>query len=265
MEIIVKGNYEEIGIEAARLVRLELEKKPNLVLGLPTGGTPLSMYRELIRLHEEEGLDFSGVTTFNLDEYAGLGPEHPRSFHRFMHEHFFDRINVKAENINIPDGMASDLEAHCREYEEKIRAAGGIDLQVLGIGRDGHIAFNEPGSSLGSRTRVKTLAEETIQDNSRFFEKKEDVPVFAVTMGIGTIMEARKIILLGSGTVKADIISRFIEGPITSEVTASVLQMHPDLSVVLDREAAHRLNRLRYYEWVQECKSRFKSKGYPTV
>ena len=265
MEVIVKESYEEIGKEAGKLIRLALARKPELVLGLPTGGTPLSLFRELIRLHKEEGLDFSGVTTFNLDEYVGLGPEHPRSFNRFMHEHLFDHVNIKRENINIPDGMSMDLEAHCRAYEDKIASCGGIDLQVLGIGRDGHIAFNEPGSSLGSRTRVKTLAEETIQDNSRFFEKKEDVPVFAITMGIGTIMEARRIILLGSGTVKADVISRFIEGPITSEVTASILQMHPSLSVVLDLEAAHRLNRLKYYEWVYECKQKLVSKGYPEV
>ncbi len=265
MEVIVKENYEEIGKEAGKLIRAALAKKPGLVLGLPTGGTPLSLFRELIRLHKEEGVDFSGVTTFNLDEYVGLGPEHPRSFSRFMHEHLFDHINIKKENINIPDGMSMDLEAHCRAYENKIASCGGIDLQVLGIGRDGHIAFNEPGSSLGSRTRVKTLTEETIQDNSRFFEKKEDVPIFAITMGIGTIMEARRIILLGSGTVKADVISRFIEGPVTSEVTASVLQMHPLLSVVLDMEAAHRLNRLKYYEWVYRCKKKLASKGYPTV
>lgn len=265
MEIIVKKTYEEIGKEAAGMIKKEIAVKPGLVLGLPTGSTPLSLYRELVRLHREEGLDFSGVTTFNLDEYVGLGPKHPMSFNRFMHEHFFDHVNIKKKNINIPDGLAGDLRSHCRAYEEKIASSGGIDLQVLGIGRDGHIAFNEPGSSLCSRTRVKTLAEETIQDNSRFFRKKEDVPLFAVTMGIGTIMEARRIVLLGSGTLKADVISRFAEGPVTSEVTASILQMHPELTVILDVEAAHRLNRLKYYEWVQKCKKKLKSKGYPTV
>ncbi len=265
MKIIVKKTYEDIGKEAAGIIKAELSRNRGLVLGLPTGGTPVSLYSELIRLHKDEGLDFSGVTTFNLDEYVGLGPKHLRSFNRFMHEHFFDHVNIKKENINIPDGLASDLQSHCREYEEKIASAGGIDLQVLGIGRDGHIAFNEPGSSLGSRTRVKTLAEETIQDNSRFFKKKEDVPIFAVTMGVGTIMEARRIMLLGSGTLKADVISRFVEGPVTSEVTASILQIHPDITVVLDSEAAHRLNRLKYYDWVQQCKKKFKTKGCPTV
>jgi glucosamine-6-phosphate deaminase len=265
MEIIIKSDYEEIGKEAATLIRAGIERKNNLVLGLPTGSTPLSLFKELIRLHNEEGLDFSNVVTFNLDEYVGLGPDHPRSFNRFMREHLFDHINIREENVNIPDGTAKDLEAHCEDYEKRIMAAGGIDIQVLGIGRDGHIAFNEPGSSLGSRTRIKTLTEETIQDNSRFFENKDDVPIFAVTMGIGTIMEARKIILLGNGTQKADIISRFIEGPITSEVTASILQMHPRLTVVLDAPAAHRLNRLKYYEWVYRCKKKLKPGENPTV
>ncbi len=265
MEIIVKENCEKVGVEAALLIKEELERKPDLVMGLPTGSSPIPLYSELIRMHKEQGLDFSRVKTFNLDEYVGLGPDHPRSFNRFMHEHFFDYVNIKKENIYIPDGLAGNLERHCLEYEEKIAEAGGIDLQILGIGRDGHIAFNEPGSSLGSRTRVKTLTEETIQDNSRFFEKKEDVPIFAITMGIGTIMESRKIILLGSGSLKADVIARFIEGPITSEVTASILQMHPRLAVVLDEQAAHRLNRLKYYEWVYQCKTMLKSKGYPTV
>ncbi len=265
VEIVVKEDYAEMGREAALLIRKELALKPDLVMGLPSGSTVLALYDELIRLHEDEGLDFSGASVFSLNEYVGLGPEHPNSFSRFMHDNLFSRINLRKENINLLDGMAADLDAHCSEYEARIRAAGGIGLQVLGIGRDGHIAFNEPGSSLGSRTRVKTLAEETIQDNAKFFEKKEDVPIFAMTVGAGTIMEARKIILLGNGNIKADIISRFVEGPITSEVTASILQMHPDLTVVLDRKAAHRLNRLRYYEWVYESKLKLKERGYPTV
>jgi len=263
MEVIIKDTYEEIGIEAAGIVKKSLARKPNLVLGLATGSTPLSLYGELIRMRSKEGLDFSGVRTFNLDEYVGLKPEHPQSYNFFMRENLFKHINIKEENINIPDGMAENLEEHCRGYEEKISGAGGIDLQVLGIGRDGHIAFNEPGSSLGSRTRIKTLTEETIQDNSRFFTGAEDVPIFAITMGIGTIMESRRVLLLANGEKKADIVARFIEGPITSEVTASVLQMHPDLVVLVDVKAAQKLKRAKYYRWVCENKKKLKT-GNPT-
>jgi glucosamine-6-phosphate deaminase len=256
MEVIIKPDYDAMSKESARIVVSVLRRKPNCVLGLATGSTPIGLYKELIRLHREEGLDFSKVTTFNLDEYVGLHPTHDQSYHYFMYENLFKHINVPPQNIHVPNGMAEDIDAFCDWYEEEIDRAGGIDLQVLGIGRDGHIAFNEPGSSLGSRTRVKTLTQETIDDNSRFFERKEDVPRYAITMGVGTIMEARVCMLLCNGEKKADIIKKAIEGPITQMITASALQMHPEAIVILDEAAASKLDRRDYYKWVYENKPR---------
>ncbi len=251
MEIIVLPNYEEMSKAAAREVARVLNTKPNAVLGLATGSTPLGLYRELIRMHKEEGLDFSQVTTFNLDEYVGLSKDHPQSYHYFMHENLFNHINVPPQNIYIPSGTTDNYEAFCRWYEQRIRDCGGIDLQVLGIGSDGHIAFNEPGSSLGSRTRIKTLAKQTIEDNARFFDRPEDVPVYAITMGVGTILEARKLILLANGKNKAPAVAAAIEGPVTSMITASALQLHRDAMFFLDEEAASELKMLEYYKWIQ--------------
>ena len=173
MRIIVEPDGDGASRRAAKFVAELIRKKPDCVLGLATGSTPLGTYRELIRLHKDEGLDFSRVTTFNLDEYVGLSSVHPQSYRQFMQENLFDHINIPLTSTNVPDGRALDFEAHCRQYEERIQEAGGIDLQVLGIGSDGHIAFNEPGSSLGSRTRLKTLTSETIRDNARFFGGEE--------------------------------------------------------------------------------------------
>src|SRR5437867_627642 len=173
---------------AARIVAEVLNTKPNAVLGMATGSTPLGLYQELVRLHQKEQLDFSRVTTFNLDEYVGLTVNHPQSYHYFMHEHFFRHVNVPAQNINIPSGTTSNYPAFCEWYEKRIAECGGIDIQILGIGSDGHIAFNEPGSSLTSRTRLKTLSKKTIEDIARFFTHREDVPVYAITMGVGTIL-----------------------------------------------------------------------------
>jgi glucosamine-6-phosphate deaminase len=203
-------------------------------------------------MHEEEGLDFSRVTTFNLDEYLSLDPDHPQSYRCFMRENFFRHVNVDPGRVNIPDGLATGLEDECERYEGVIRDAGGIDLQLLGLGRDGHIGFNEPSSSLGSRTRVKTLAQETIQDNARFFDRPEDVPRFALTMGVGTIMEARRILLLASGKSKAEALRATIEGTITAEFTASILQLHPRVIMVADEDAAARLKRREYYRYVED-------------
>ncbi|MDZ7373021.1 MAG: glucosamine-6-phosphate deaminase [candidate division KSB1 bacterium] len=241
MLVIVTEDYEEMSKEAARRVAALIRKKPNCVLGLATGGTPLGLYRELIRMHREEGLDFSKVTTFNLDEYVGLPPEHPQSYHHFMWENFFRHINIDRRYVYIPHGMADDIEEHCRWYEEMIQKAGGIDLQILGIGANGHIAFNEPGSSLGSRTRIKTLTEQTRRDNARFFGSIDQVPKYAITMGIGTIMEARQILLLASGKSKAHAIKITVEGPITAMVPATIVQMHPKATIIVDKEAASEL------------------------
>ncbi len=251
MEVIVTRDYDEMSKTAARVVAQVLNLKPNAVLGLATGSTPLGLYRELIRMHREEGLDFSQVTTFNLDEYVGLPRTHPQSYYYFMQENLFKHINVPKQNIYVPSGTTSNYAAFCQWYEQRIRECGGIDLQVLGIGTDGHIAFNEPSSSLGSRTRIKTLARQTIEDNARFFGSPDEVPVYAITMGVGTILEARKIMLLASGRQKAPAVAAAIEGPVTSMITASALQLHRDAMCIIDREAASQLKMLDYYEWVQ--------------
>ncbi len=251
MEIIVKETPEEMSQVAARVVAATLNAKPNAVLGLATGSTPLGLYRELVRMHQEEGLDFSQVTTFNLDEYVGLSEKHPQSYHYFMHENLFRHINIPKQNIHIPSGTTHNYAAFCQWYEDRIKQCGGIDLQILGIGTDGHIAFNEPGSSLGSRTRIKTLAKQTIEDNARFFESPAEVPIYAITMGVGTILEARKIILLANGEKKAQAVAAAVEGPVTSMVTASALQLHRDCMFILDRAAASALKMLDYYEWIQ--------------
>ncbi len=251
MEIIISETYEEMGKAAAKVVARTLNSKPNTVLGLATGSTPLGLYKELVRLHRDEGLDFSQVTSFNLDEYVGLGKDHPQSYHYFMYENLFKHINISPQNVYIPSGTTDNYEAFCRWYEQRIVECGGIDLQILGIGSDGHIAFNEPSSSLGSRTRIKTLAKQTIEDNARFFEKIEDVPIYAITMGVGTILEARQIILLAGGAGKASAVASAVEGPVTSMITASALQLHRDCTFYLDRPAAQGLSMIEYFDWVQ--------------
>ena len=251
MEVLVQASAEEMSKAAARMVANVLNAKPNAVLGLATGSTPLGLYRELVRMHVDEGLDFSQVTTFNLDEYVGLTKKHPQSYHYFMQENLFKHINIPKQNVYIPSGTTDNYEAFCKWYERRIVECGGIDLQVLGIGSDGHIAFNEPSSSLGSRTRIKTLAKQTIDDNARFFEKPEDVPVYAITMGVGTILEAHRIVLLANGKSKANAVAAAIEGPVTSMITASALQLHRDTTCIIDRDAAGALKMLDYYEWIQ--------------
>jgi glucosamine-6-phosphate deaminase len=251
MEIIITPSAQEMGKAAARVVAQVLNAKPNAVLGLATGSTPLPLYQELVRMHKEEGLDFSQVTTFNLDEYVGLSKNHPQSYHYFMHENLFRHINIPKQNIYIPQGTTGNYAAFCKWYEQRIVDFGGIDLQVLGIGSDGHIAFNEPSSSLGSRTRIKTLARQTIEDNARFFDSIEQVPIYAITMGVGTILEARQIILLANGEKKAAAVAAAIEGPVTSMITASALQLHRDVMAIIDSDAAGALKMRDYYEWVQ--------------
>ena len=251
MEIIVKESAEEMSKAAARVVARTLNSKPDAVLGLPTGATPLGLYRELVRMHKEGALDFSQVTTFNLDEYVGLTGNHPQSYHYFMYENLFKHINIPKQNIYMPSGTTDNYAAFCAWYEQRIRECGGIDLQVLGIGSDGHIAFNEPTSSLGSRTRIKTLAKQTVEDNARFFDSPEQVPVYAITMGVGTITEAHKIMLVANGSPKAEAVAAAIEGPVTSMITASALQLHRDVMFIIDREAAGQLKMLEYYEWIQ--------------
>ena len=252
MEIRIKTTYSDMCQAAADEVARVLNTRPNAVLGMATGSTPLGLYQELVRLHKEESLDFSHVTTFNLDEYVGLPVDHAQSYHYFMQENFFQHVNIPSQNIHIPSGTTSNNVAFCRWYEDRIRECGGIDLQILGIGSDGHIAFNEPGSSLSSRTRLKTLARQTIEDNSRFFDRPEDVPVYAITMGVGTILEAGEVFLLANGSNKASAIARAVEGPVTSMITASALQMHPSVKIFLDEPAASQLQMREYYDWIEQ-------------
>jgi glucosamine-6-phosphate deaminase len=241
MLLRILDSYDAMSKEAASIVADRLRRKPNLVLGLATGSTPLGLYQELIRMHKEEGLSFAKVTTFNLDEYVGLPRTHDQSYYYFMWENLFKHIDIDPRYIHVPDGMANDVESHCEWYDNEIRKWGGIDLQILGIGANGHIAFNEPGSSLGSRTRIKTLTEQTIKDNARFFTAMEEVPRLAITMGIGTIMEAKEVILLANKTSKADAIKSAVEGPITHMVPASIIQMHRKAYVIIDKDAASKL------------------------
>lgn len=254
MKVIIAENYREMSMRAARIMADLIEKKPDCVLGLATGATPIGTYKELIRLHRE-GLDFSRIKTFNLDEYLGIGLDlskpysEDQSYARFMYEEFFSHINIRDENIHIPDGLAKDPESFCSWYEEDIKKAGGIDLQLLGIGGDGHWAFNEPGSSLSSRTRVQALDKKTLDDNYEAFYKKsgisrKDMPHYAITMGIGTILEAKSVMMLAHGSKKAEIVAKALEGPVTEEVTASAIQLFKgDATVILDREASAMLSK----------------------
>jgi glucosamine-6-phosphate deaminase len=248
MNILIFDNYEQISSAAADIFAKVLTQKPNAVLGLATGSTPLGMYRELIRRHKEERLSFARATTFNLDEYIGFSPEHPQSYRRFMQENLFSQIDIPPENThvplgNIPNEQFDSYETFCDFYESQIAKAGGIDVQILGIGSDGHIAFNEPGTPLDSRTHVVALTEQTIRDNARFFESIRDVPRRAITMGVGTILETRKIVLLATGKNKAEAIRGAIEEHMTVQNTASALQNHSDTTVILDRDAASLLRR----------------------
>jgi glucosamine-6-phosphate deaminase len=258
MLVVLKSNYEELSREAARIVANGVRQNSAIRLGLATGNTTLGVYRELARLHREEALDFSRVITFNLDEYLGISPEHPHSFHRFMLDNFFSKVNIDPRNVHIPDGtITGDYDKHCAAYEDQIQRAGGIDLQILGIGRNGHIGFNEPTSSFASKTRLKVLSKATVDDNRKFFGPGETVPRCAITMGIGTILATRRVLMLATGVAKATAVANAIEGPITASVTASALQLHPDATAILDEEAAAQLKQKDYYRDVMEMTALF--------
>jgi glucosamine-6-phosphate deaminase len=254
MEVIIRSTPEEATAVAACTISRLLREKPNAVLGLATGSTPLLLYRELVRLHHEQRLDFSKITTFNLDEYVGLDPEDSNSYHHFMREHLFWHVNTAPDRTHIPDGLSQNIPASCARYEEEIKAAGGIDLLVLGVGANGHIGFNEPTSSFASRTRIKTLTKATRQANGRFFGGEERVPHRVITMGIGTIMEARQCLLLAFGEHKAQAVAGAVEGPITAMNPASSLQLHPRTKVLLDAGAASMLKQGEYYLSVYDNK-----------
>lgn len=252
MELIIRPDTAAACGLVASLIAKALREKPDLVLGLATGRTMEQLYARLVALHQNEGLDFSRCRTFNLDEYIGLPIEHPGSYRYYMNHHLFNRINIDPANTFLPDGMAKDIKTACAAYEHKIAECGGIDLQLLGIGAAGHIGFNEPLSGLKSRTRDKTLAEPTIRVNRSLFSNPDDMPRRAITMGVGTILDARSIIMLATGSSKASIIAQAVEGPITSMVTASVLQLHSLCRVVVDEDAAVDLQQHDYYRWIFE-------------
>ena len=248
MQIIICKTKEEACRKAADTIASAIRANPRIVLGLATGSTPVAMYDELVKDNKAGKVDFSTVRSFNLDEYQGLPPEHDQSYRYFMNANLFDRVNIDKANTRVPPGQAEDVAAACAQYEADIKAAGGIDIQVLGIGSDGHIAFNEPGSSLVSRTRLVALTEQTIKDNARFFASEADVPRRAVSMGVGTIMEARKIVMLAFGANKAAAVKAAVEGGISQFCPASALQMHPDAMVFLDEEAASQLALKDFYK-----------------
>ena len=254
MEILIRDSLESGAKVGARVVKKIIKSNNRTVLGLATGDTPLRMYHELIRMNESGELSFKNCTTFNLDEYVGLSREDERSYFYYMMSNLFDHVDIDKKNVYLPDGNAEDLREACRKYEQQIKDAGGIDLQVLGIGGNGHIGFNEPTGSFASRTWVKILSEQTIHDNSMYFDKQEEVPRHVVTMGIATIMESRHCLLLANGAKKADAIRKMIEGPISASCPASILQMHPRVTIVLDEEAAYLLTFKDHYKWVEKNK-----------
>lgn len=243
MRVIICKDSDEMSRTAAQIFAERIRKKPNIVLGLATGGTPVKMYKELIRMCKEEKLDFSKVVTYNLDEYLGLSGDHDQSYRYFMNDNLFNHININKANTHVLNGKVKDAAAECKAYEEAIKKAGGIGIQLLGIGGNGHIAFNEPGSPKNSRTRVVDLTEKTIQDNARFFASINDVPKQALSMGNGTILEAKEIVLIADKTSKADAIAKSIEGPVTEQVPASLLQAHKNVTFVIDRDAASKLKK----------------------
>ncbi|MBU3185329.1 glucosamine-6-phosphate deaminase [Clostridium estertheticum] len=238
MRIIVVDNYEEMSKRAALMITSQVTLKPDSVIGLATGDTPLGMYEELVKLYNKKEVDFKEVRTFNLDEYYGLDPENPQSYYSFMNKNLFDKVDISKNNINMPDGMVKDVNDFCLLYENKIKTLGGIDMQVLGIGGNGHIGFNEPNVNFEAQTHLVNLNEQTIEANSRFFKSIEDVPVKAISMGIKTIMNSKKIILLANGLNKAEAIAKAVNGKINPSIPASILQLHNDVTIIIDKEAA---------------------------
>lgn len=251
MRVILVRDYDEMTERAASIVEQAIREKPDLVLGAASGSTPEGLYRQLGKA-AGEGLDCTALRAFTLDEYVGLAPDHPQSLRHFMDERLFDPIGVPHANVHSPDALSDSLRAACADYEQQAQDCGGVDLFVLGIGRDGHIGFNEPGTSLGSRTHVTGLAPETVEDNARFFDNVVDVPRFAITMGIQTILDGRRLLLLANGDNKARAVAAALEGPVTASATASAIQLHPDTVAIIDSAAAAHLKRRDYYRWQED-------------
>jgi glucosamine-6-phosphate deaminase len=238
LQISICDDEHQASVRVAELIAGQVQQKPTSVLGLATGGTPVESYRALAEMNRRGEVDFSRVTTFNLDEYVGLAADHPQSYRAFMDTQLFNHINIDRGRTHVPDGLAGDIHQHCEQYEAMIRSAGGIDLQLLGLGHNGHIAFNEPGSPRESRTRQVDLTAETIEKNARFFDSIEQVPRHAITMGVATVMEARKIVLLALGAGKASAVATMLQEPISESFPASLLREHGNVTVVLDSAAA---------------------------
>jgi len=241
MKIYKTKDYDEMSRKAANIIAAQIILKPDSTLGLATGSTPIGLYKCLVEGYEKGDLDFSQITTVNLDEYKGLPRENDQSYYYFMHENLFHHVNVKPENVHLPDGTREDSEAECAGYEALIRSLNGVDIQLLGLGHNGHIGFNEPSDQFEKETHCVTLTERTIEANKRFFASADEVPRQAYTMGIGTIMRAKKILVVVSGEDKADIVSKAFFGPVTPEVPASILQMHPDVTLVADAAALSKI------------------------
>lgn len=252
MEVLIRNSKQTATELVARIIANEIKAKPSLVLGLATGRTMESLYARLVEMHRQEGIDFSGVRTFNLDEYIGLDPGDANSYRHYMNQHLFDHVNILRENTHLPNGAAADIDAECARYEELIAGYGGIDLQLLGIGMTGHIGFNEPLSALQSRTRAKALTPMTIAQNGPQFGDPKHMPKRAITMGVGTILDSKRCVLLVTGAEKAEIISKAVEGPITSMISATALQLHPRCTVVVDEAASQKLEQKQYYYWLFE-------------
>lgn len=232
MKFIKVDTYNELSREAALVIASQLKSKSDSVLGLATGSSPVGTYRELIKMYENGEIDFSSARSVNLDEYVGLSPEDTQSYAYFMRTNLFDHVNIKKENTNIPNGTAEDLNAECRRYDKLVLELGGVDLQLLGIGTDGHIGFNEPDSVFSKLTHTVRLAQSTIDSNARFFESADKVPTTAITVGMMTIMQARSVLLIANGPSKRDILNKALNGPITPEIPASILQLHPHVTVI---------------------------------
>ena len=241
MRIYLCEDYKAMSRRAANIISAQVITKPDSVLGLATGGTPVGAYQQLVEWYNKGDLSFAEIKTVNLDEYLGLSPHHEQSYRYFMNTNLFDHIDVKKENTHVLDGLAKDPEAECAAYNQLIRDLGGIDLQLLGMGHNGHIAFNEPGDDFGLETHVVTLTDRTIDANTRFFENRDEVPRHALTMGIKNIMQARRILIIVSGEEKADTVCKAFAGPVTKDVPASVLQLHPDVTLVGDKAALSKL------------------------
>jgi len=257
MRVVILPSKLEASNFAANIIGKYISDKENAVLGLATGGSTILTYEALIKKYKQEQISFKSVTTFNLDEYVGLSPNHPQSYRHYMNNKFFDHIDINYKNVFIPECFDDDYLSTCEKYESTIKRRGGIDIQLLGIGTNGHIGFNEPTSSLNSRTRVKTLTQSTIENNSRFFKENETQPSLAITMGIGTIMEAKQILLLGVGQHKSKAIAEVIEGPVTSFFPGTVLQQHKNAIVVVDKHAASDLKLYDYYIHTEEMNQKY--------